>query len=888
MTDLKPTFDPIKIGFRKEVELAINYIKSKNVHWNKDLDINNTGSITDKTCRVRRRSDEPMNISLSMLDKYPQLISKNVDFDKLFFDFEFTSFDVQKTSKIIQDQEIKTRPLHWEGLKIKNFPKNTKFYGGGETGGNLLLNDMFEYPFSQKFEEIQEKYLLRENNKQDLINNKRKFPRNRNNIIYWNTDSFKYNQDTESLYQSHNWIIAVEESGKAVGIFLDSTFRTVLHFHKSKNHQFWNYYQRNKYIEEIDPQGFPIIKEYDPSSVDNDDNSEIKSQHAAIEHDVAQTGENIDDDSEQDDTIPAEEEGDEEYEIYFINESKTPEGVYLIQGENVEEVLSELTTKLTGTIEIPPKWSLGYQQCRYSYYPDQLVKAISLLFRAKKIPCDVMWMDIEYMDDFRCFTFHPRDFPSPALLNDLLHVNGFKAVYMLDPGIKKEEGYAIYDSGMDVDGNHIFIHASKENPTPIVGNVWPGDTVFPDFTNKKASEWWSNLFIAFLENKIDGAWNDMNEIACFQPGLTIDIDGYHNADEAVGPPDTNARYHNVYGLLMTKASRAGFLKASPERRPFVLTRANYMGGHKYAACWTGDNTSNWDDLHFSIPMVLNLSLSGQPFVGCDIGGFADNATGDLFARWMGIGALLPFARAHSAMGTISHEPWSFGIECENTCRRAIERRYRLLPYYYSLFWEASKTGLPIARPLFFADYSDPDLRDADDSFLLGSNLLVRAITSEFGKACLSPLPKNNKWAVINILSHDIEGEKNDRDLPELRIKQGTIIPLGPVVQFTEEKPLDPLTLLVYLSDSFNAEGSIYEDEGDGYRFRDEDYYLQRKFIIHKEGDHIVFVPSVIGGQMPLPSRNLALSFVGQFDYTITVNDTNSPISIPISVLRKTE
>jgi len=320
---------------------------------------------------------------------------------------------------------------------------------------------------------------------------------------------------------------------------------------------------------------------------------------------------------------------------------------------------------------------------------------------------------------------------------------------------------------------------------------------------EKARAWWAELFQSTAIRGVDGVWNDMNEIASFQPGTTIHPKSWHRADESLGGPDTNARYHNVYGLLMTRSTREGMMKANPNKRPFVLTRANFMGGQRYSASWTGDNTSSWDHLHWSIPMILNFGLSGQPFSGCDIGGFFDNASPDLFSRWVGIGSVLPFCRAHTCLETNQHEPWSFGEEAELSCKKSITRRYRLLPYIYSLFWVATKTGLPVCRPLFWADPKDMDLRHADDSFLLGDSILVRACTApDVSVGCVSKMPKNHKWLLFHVLEED--DKVTDPHAPEFYIREGSIVTLGPSMNYTNEVPLDPLTLVVYLDSNINA------------------------------------------------------------------------------------
>jgi len=300
---------------------------------------------------------------------------------------------------------------------------------------------------------------------------------------------------------------------------------------------------------------------------------------------------------------------------------------------------------------------------------------------------------------------------------------------------------------------------------------------------------------------------------------------------------------------MVEASREGIARARPDKRPFVLTRSNFVGGHRYAATWTGDNKSTWEHLAWSIPMALNLGLSGQPFAGPDIGGFAGEADGKLFARWMGIGSLLPFARGHSIKDSKPHEPWAFGEECENTCRLALERRYRLLPYIYTLFREASKTDVPVVRPVFFADPRDPALREIDDCFLLGPDILARCQVKET-EACASPMPRGI-WRAYEPCPR-ADGA-SDPELPTLHIRGGSIVPLGPTVQFSDEKPLNPLTLVVCPDEHGRAQGQLYEDAGDGYGYQ-EGFFRLTTFEALTEQGHITVRPDKPFGRMHATER----------------------------------
>lgn len=529
--------------------------------------------------------------------------------------------------------------------------------------------------------------------------------------------------------------------------------------------------------------------------------------------------------------------------------------VIVLVGDSPQAVVGQLG-RLTGTITMPPKWAIGYHQCRYSYDPATRVMEVANEFRERDLPADVIWMDIDYMDGYRVFTFDHTDFPDPKALNANLASLGFHNVWMIDPGIKKETGYFVYDQGT---GGDVWTKTADKTTT-FEGEVWPGVCVFPDYTNASVRTWWAGLYGDFMSNGISGVWNDMNEPAVFNtPSKTMPEDNWHNADRALGGPDTHARYHNVYGMLMVKATREGVMRANPDKRPFVLSRANFLGGQRYAATWTGDNSADWYHLDVSIPMTLNLGLSGQPFAGPDIGGFAGNGEPELYARWIGFGALMPFSRGHTAKGNIDKEPWAFGPEIEATARRALERRYRLMPYLYTLFREASLTGLPVARPVFFADPVDPALRSEDDAFMLGSGVLVAAqIQPARDRLVALPRPIDGvAWREFDFPGFDGVRDSKDPDQPGLYLKPGTIVPTGPVMEFVDEKPLDPLTLIVCLDADGRATGTLYEDAGTGWGYRDGDY-LQTTYAARRSGETVRVRIIAAEGDRARPERTVVV------------------------------
>lgn len=484
--------------------------------------------------------------------------------------------------------------------------------------------------------------------------------------------------------------------------------------------------------------------------------------------------------------------------------------IFVIDRESPQAVIKGLA-ELIGTMPMVPRWALGYQQCRFSYTPASRVIEVADTFRIKRIPCDVMWMDIDYMDGYRIFTFNPQTFPDPAALNRDLHIRGFHSAWMIDPGAKVDSTYFVYKSGT---ANDVWVKTAQGKE--FHGDAWPGACAFPDFTQPKTVRWWADLYKDFLDKGVDGVWNDVNEPQISNtPTGTMPEDNKHLGGDKI-PAGPHLKYHNVYGYLMVKASREGIMKARPQNRPFILTRSNFLGGQRFAATWTGDNASWVSHMTMSVPMILTLGLSGQPFSGADVGGFLFNPDADLFGRWMALGAFYPFSRGHACAGTINKEPWAFGQKVEDVSRMALERRYVLLPYYYTLLYEASETGMPIMRPVFFADPKDTLLRAEEQAFLIGENLLV---VPEWAQ---NPALPKGIWRNLSL----IPGDDKDSYQAKLKIRGGAIIPTGKIIQNTNEKSLDPLTLLVCLDEKGEAHGTLYWDEGDNWSFKDGNYSFQ--------------------------------------------------------------
>jgi len=517
-----------------------------------------------------------------------------------------------------------------------------------------------------------------------------------------------------------------------------------------------------------------------------------------------------------------------------------PYSITIFEAKSPSHLVRKLAD-LTGKMPLPPKWSIGYHQCRWSYYPDTEALRIAKTFREKKIPCDVIWFDIHYMDNYKIFTFDNKTFPNPKTLNDKLHQLGYHTVWMIDPGIKQEEGYFVHDECI---AKNLAILKSIDSTEPVLGNVWPGDCVFPDFTLDETDQWWRSLYKEYMAHGIDGVWNDMNEPAVIGSlNKTLDLNAYHRG---MGGGD-HTRFHNIYGVLMVKSSREGILASNPDKRPFVLSRSSFLGGHRYAATWTGDNASDWEHLKLSISMVINLGLSGQPFSGPDIGGFFDDADANLFGRWIGFGSLLPFSRGHTHHNAKPHEPWSFGEDTEHISRVSLNRRYRLLPYIYTQFYKASTKGNPIVRPTFFMDPTNQALRNEDDSFLLGRNLLVLVNTSPEGEMHINPAIRDNPyWNDLDL------GDKQEHHLPHLKIRVGSIIPTQDLQQYSSQIAPEEIQFHFYICLDKNgfAKGKLYDDEGNGFGYQKEEYCMLT--ITAQESNNEVKVSISSSGKYTLP------------------------------------
>jgi alpha-glucosidase len=504
------------------------------------------------------------------------------------------------------------------------------------------------------------------------------------------------------------------------------------------------------------------------------------------------------------------------------------EGVsyYFIHGPTPAEVLRKYTA-LVGRAPLPPLWALGYHQARFSYMGEREVLRIAGEFRRREIPCDAIYLDIDYMEGYKCFTWNPRLFPEPERTISELRKMGFKVVTIVDPGLKVEHGYKPFEEGAS---KGFFL--SHSDGRLLEGYVWPGKCVFPDFARREVREWWASLHAELLGKGVKGIWNDMNEPTL--KNLTPNLRAGMNLLAQFKKIDTSdvrmggvsfGQMKNYYAVLEAEATCIAFQKFYPGKRPFVLSRSGWAGIQKYAAVWTGDNYSTWDHLKLSVEMIMSIGISGIPFVGADIGGFTIlgpkwpflcRCSPELFARWIQVGVFYPFCRTHTSKPARYHEPWRFGPKVERIARGFIRLRYSLLPYLYSVFWEHTQNGMPIVRPLFLHWPQDEQCY-RDDEFMFGPFLLVAPVFKKGQRKRQVYLPDG--WWYDFWTNEKVEGGQTiTADAPLERIpifvRAGAILPLWPVLNYVGEKPIDELRLVVYPG---NGKFTLYEDDGESIK-----------------------------------------------------------------------
>jgi alpha-glucosidase len=498
---------------------------------------------------------------------------------------------------------------------------------------------------------------------------------------------------------------------------------------------------------------------------------------------------------------------------------------YFMYGPSMKKVVS-LYTELTGHMPLPPKWALGHQQSRWSYGSEKEVKDIVTRYREDKIPLDVIHLDIDYMDDYRVFTFNQDRFPDPSGLMKWLADRGVKAVTIIDPGVKYEPGgsYKVFNEGT---AHNYFL--KQTNGEPYVGKVWPGRSVFVDYTLPEAAKWWGDLHSSLLEAGVAGIWNDMNEPADFESRDGLKWKDVVNYDG--GNHSKHAMMRNLFAMLECKATYEGLSRLRPNERPYVITRSGFAGIQRYATMWTGDCNSTWDALALSIPMFETLGLCGEPFVGADCGGFIGQTNGELLTRWYQVGFLSPFFRNHHEKGDNYQEPWRFGKQYENIIRKYVELRYRLLPHLYTVLADAHETGVPWIRPLILEYQNDKNVLGVDDEFMVGDKLLCAPVLQAGMNSRDVYLPAG-EWYDFFTNEKYAGGQhvvvQAPLDKVPLFVKAGSVLPTGPVVDFigqdieqglatssnhSSKQTEQAVKFEVFPDSAGTASGNLYEDDG---------------------------------------------------------------------------
>ena len=492
---------------------------------------------------------------------------------------------------------------------------------------------------------------------------------------------------------------------------------------------------------------------------------------------------------------------------------------YFISGNSVDEIVAEYTF-LTGRAPLPRKDFLGYQQCRWSYETEDELLQVAHQMRAEKIPCDVLYLDIDYMQNFKVFTINSERFGNFRAMTKELQKLGFKLVVIIDPGVKQEQDYHVYEEGEEAG----YFLKQPDGKT-YIGKVWPGEAAFPDFNRDEVRTWWGRLHRDLLEAGVAGIWCDMNEPSDMSTDTkTVPEDVY--GIDSFGELCTQKEFHNLYGFGQVQATYDG-VRELTGKRPFVLTRAAFAGSQRYSAIWAGDNSSLWEHLETSIPMLLNMGLSGFAFAGCDVGGFMKNGKGELLARWMQLGALVPFFRNHTEKFSAHQEPWSFGEEITDICRKCINLRYSLISHFYNLFYHHSVSGAPIIRPLFYHYMDDENTHNISDQFMLGDSIIIAPILRPKAFKRLTYLPRGTwyEWEK----STPIRGGKyivSSAELDEMPIyvKSGSIIPRDKIMNYVGEQK-NELTLQIY--GDGDCEYLFYSDDGISFNYQKGIYNLSK-------------------------------------------------------------
>ncbi|KAJ2378976.1 glucosidase II [Coemansia sp. RSA 2607] len=531
---------------------------------------------------------------------------------------------------------------------------------------------------------------------------------------------------------------------------------------------------------------------------------------------------------------------------HWVSESGVMD-VFLLPGPNTADVYRQYA-ELVEPTPLPRAFSLGYHQCRWNYIDQEDVLSVSSKLEEHSIPYDVIWLDIEHTDGKRYFTWDTAKFPDPVAMQNELARSGHKLVNVVDPHIKHDSAYQIWKEASE---SGYFVK-NREGTEDFQGWCWPGDSNWVDYLNPDACKWISKQFhIDHYNQSTENLfiWNDMNEPSVFNgPEITMDKDARHHGGWE------HRDVHNIFGMLYHKATADGLrTRESPNKRPFVLSRAYFAGSQRYGAIWTGDNTAEWSHLQASIPMVLSNNIAGMHFIGADVGGFFGNPDQKLLTRWYQLGIWYPFFRAHAHIDTKRREPWLLSEPYLSYIRDAIRERYRLLPFWYTLFREASLTGMPLVRPMWIEFPSETKLFAEQDTFMVGSAIMVVPATdSNTDQAIDVAFPSQENWYDIKTHTSYIGPSKRQFSVD---LSTTLVFARGGSVIVTRERhrsssdlmKRDPFTIYVYVGRNGTASGRLYVDDGDTYDY-EQGAFIERELSF--SGAKLASRPSTLTKDTP--------------------------------------
>ncbi|MEU9763598.1 glycoside hydrolase family 31 protein [Streptomyces sp. NPDC047987] len=434
-------------------------------------------------------------------------------------------------------------------------------------------------------------------------------------------------------------------------------------------------------------------------------------------------------------------------------------------------------TALTGAPALPPSWALGPQHARWGFGGEREVRRVVAGYRERGLPLSALHLDIDHLAGHRVFTVDRDRFPDLPGLAKELREEGVRLVSIVDPAVKAEPGYTVFDSGAAVGSRGAFVRDARGRV--VRGEVWPGECVYPDFTDPRVREWWGGLYEERLAQGFSGVWHDMNEPVSFAAfgDPTLPRSARHCLE---GRGGDHREAHNVYGLAMARAGHEALRRLRPQERPFLFSRSGWAGMQRYGGTWSGDVSTGWPGLRASLALVLGLGLCGVPYSGPDVGGFDGFPSPELYLRWFQLGAYLPLFRTHAAIDAGRREPWEFGPRVLEYARAVLVERERLRPYFETLAGLAALTGAPYARPLWWGAPGERALRDCEDAFLLGDALLVAPVLERGADSRAVRLPRGRWYDTATGEVHEGPGQVL-LDAPLSRVpvlaRAGSVLPV---------------------------------------------------------------------------------------------------------------